>query len=79
MAPGRFDTDRVRFLDETRATADALTVEEVRHQAEARIPLGRYGATDEMGRVAAFLLSPAASYVTGAIVPVDGGMVRALP
>ena len=46
---------------------------------EARIPLGRYGATDEMGRVAAFLLSPAASYVTGAIVPVDGGMVRALP
>jgi 3-oxoacyl-[acyl-carrier protein] reductase len=79
VAPGRFATDRVRFLDETRATAEGLTVEEVRRQAEARIPLGRYGATDEMGRVAAFLLSPAASYVTGAIVPVDGGLVRALP
>ena len=44
-----------------------------------RIPLGRYGDPLELGRVGAFLLSPAASYVTGAIVPVDGGMIRALP
>ena len=43
------------------------------------IPLGRYGEIAEIGRVAAFLLSPAASFVTGAIVPVDGGMIRALP
>jgi 3-oxoacyl-[acyl-carrier protein] reductase len=79
VAPGRFDTDRVRQLDNTRSEAEGITVEEVRRQAEARIPLGRYGTTDEIGRVAAFLLSPAASYVTGAIVPVDGGLVRALP
>jgi 3-oxoacyl-[acyl-carrier protein] reductase len=79
VAPGRFATDRVRQLDTTRAESAGLSVEEVRRQTEARIPLGRYGDTVEIGRVAAFLLSPAASYVTGAIVPVDGGLVRALP
>lgn len=79
VAPGRFSTDRIRTLDAARASADGTSVEEVARQNEARIPLGRYGSTDEIGRVAAFLLSPAASYVTGAIVPVDGGMIRALP
>lgn len=79
VAPGRFATDRVRSLDGGRAEREGISVEEVKRQTEARIPLGRYGSTDEIGRVAAFLLSPAAAYVTGAIVPVDGGMVRALP
>jgi len=79
VAPGRFATDRVHQIDTTRAASSGLSIEEVRRQAQARIPLGRYGETAEIGRVIAFLLSPAASYVTGAIVPVDGGMVRALP
>ena len=79
VAPGRFATDRVRQLDTARAEASGISVEEARRQAEATIPLGRYGDTAEIGRVAAFLLSPAASYVTGAIVPVDGGLVSALP
>ena len=79
VAPGRFATDRVRQLDTSRARSSGLSLEEVQRQTEATIPLGRYGDTAEIGRVAAFLLSPAASYVTGAIVPVDGGLVSALP
>lgn len=79
LAPGRISTDRIAYLDDRRAKAANTTVAEIQRQMEARIPLGRYGDIAEIGRVGAFLLSPAASYVTGAIVPVDGGMVRALP
>jgi 3-oxoacyl-[acyl-carrier protein] reductase len=79
LAPGRFGTERIRQLDTTRAAAAGTTIEEIERQTIGRIPLGRYGDPDELGRVAAFLLSPAASYLTGVIVPVDGGMVRSLP
>lgn len=79
LAPGRIATDRIRFLDGKRAEAAGVTPEEISARSRATIPLGRYGDVSEIGRVGAFLLSPAASFVTGAIVPVDGGMVRALP
>jgi 3-oxoacyl-[acyl-carrier protein] reductase len=79
LAPGRIATDRIRFLDGKRAEADGVTPDEIARRTQERIPLHRYGDPLEIGRVGAFLLSPAASYVTGAIVPVDGGMVRALP
>lgn len=79
VAPGRFDTERVRSLDRDRAAAAGTSVEEVQAANRARIPLGRYGDAGELGRVAAFLLSPAASYVNGTVVPVDGGMIRSLP
>jgi 3-oxoacyl-[acyl-carrier protein] reductase len=79
LAPGRIATDRIAWLDGRRAEAEGMTVEEVEARSKAGIPLGRYGEPAEIGRVAAFLLSPAASFLTGAIVPVDGGMITALP
>jgi 3-oxoacyl-[acyl-carrier protein] reductase len=79
IAPGRVATPRIAQLDELRAAATGRSVAEITREQIGRIPLERYGDPLEVGRVAAFLLSPAASYVSGAIVPIDGGMIRALP
>jgi 3-oxoacyl-[acyl-carrier protein] reductase len=79
LAPGRIDTERVRFLDEARAERTGSTAGAVREDNAALVPLGRYGEPAELGRVAAFLLSPAASYVSGAAIQVDGAYVRAVP
>ena len=79
LAPGRLATDRIAQIDAAQAERTGMPVDEIERQMIARIPLGRYGDPIELGRLATFLLSPAASYVTGAIVPVDGGMIRALP
>jgi 3-oxoacyl-[acyl-carrier protein] reductase len=51
---------------------------EVRARRSESIPLRRYGEPEEFGRAAAFLLSPAASYITGAMIPVDGGAIRSI-
>nr|WSW69989.1 SDR family oxidoreductase [Streptomyces sp. NBC_00995] len=71
VLPARIDTDRVRELDALSGDAAAS-----RAANEAAIPLRRYGTPEEFGRTAAFLLSPAASYLTGIMVPVDGGSRR---
>ncbi|MER5553858.1 SDR family oxidoreductase [Streptomyces sp. NPDC002793] len=68
VLPSRIDTDRVRELDALSGDAEAS-----RTANEAHIPLRRYGTPEEFGKTAAFLLSPAASYLTGIMVPVDGG------
>lgn len=71
LLPGRIATDRMTYLDE-RSTP------EQRAAALAAIPLGRPGDPAEFGRVAAFVLSPAASYLTGTMIPVDGGALPGL-
>ncbi|MCW7944706.1 oxidoreductase [Streptomyces hygroscopicus] len=68
LLPARIDTDRVRELDALSADPEAT-----RSANEFRIPLRRYGTPEEFGRTAAFMLSPAASYLTGVMLPVDGG------
>ena len=79
LMPGRFDTDRIRWLDQDRAKVAGITVEEQKANASQQIPLGRYGDPVEFGRVGAFLLSPAASYVSGVALQADGALVTAIP
>jgi len=73
LLPVRIATDRVRELDALRGDPD-----EVRARLSEHIPLRRYGEQDEFGRAAAFVLSPAASYITGAMIPVDGGAISSI-
>ena len=73
VLPGRIATDRMQQLDD--ASGDA---EESRRRNSVNIPLGRYGEPEEFGRVAAFITSPAASYISGSVITVDGGATRSL-
>ena len=76
LIPGRIETDRLRQLDDISAKRAGISPEEQHKRAAATIPLGRYGRPDEFGRTAAFLLSDAAAYITGASIQVDGGLIR---
>jgi 3-oxoacyl-[acyl-carrier protein] reductase len=73
VLPGRIETDRLRALEGTGPDA-----ERAREASLAAIPLGRYGRPEEFGAVAAFVTSPVASYLSGSVVTVDGGVTRAL-
>lgn len=75
IVPGRIDTGRVRSLDAAKAKREGRTVEAVMAASAASIPVGRYGRPEEYAAAATFLASEAASYITGTMLRVDGGLV----
>lgn len=76
LVPGRIDTDRVRSLDQIGANKGQISVADQKAKNEGAIPWGRYGTIQEFGKAGAFLLSDAASYITGETLIVDGGAMR---
>src|SRR6202140_2640766 len=75
IVPGRIATDRIRFLDEAKAKREGRTVEAVSAESTGSIPVGRYGSPEEYADTVAFLASTRASYITGSIIRIDGGLI----
>jgi 3-oxoacyl-[acyl-carrier protein] reductase len=78
ILPGRIASDRAISLDAGQAKREGTTAEIVRERSQKSIPAGRYGTAEEFGSVAAFLSSAKASYVTGAQIRVDGGLISSM-
>jgi 3-oxoacyl-[acyl-carrier protein] reductase len=76
LVPGRIDTERVRLTDAAIAEKEGLPIEKVQARSYAAIPMGRYGLPEDMGAAAAFICSTKAGYMTGAMLRIDGGIVR---
>ncbi len=74
ILPGRIRTDRAAQLEEARAKREQRPIEEIRRARIAEIPAGRYGEAGEVADLVAFLASDRAAYISGALIPIDGGM-----
>jgi 3-oxoacyl-[acyl-carrier protein] reductase len=78
VLPGRIATGRITFLDEQKAKRENRPVEEVTAESTASIPVGRYGRPQEYGDTVAFLASQRASYITGSVIRIDGGLIQSI-
>lgn len=78
VLPGRIATPRITYLDQRRAEREGRKLEEVMAESTASIPVGRYGEPAEYGAVVAFLASARASYITGSVIRVDGGLIASI-
>jgi 3-oxoacyl-[acyl-carrier protein] reductase len=76
IVPGLFGTERLKELDLVNSREWRMTVEEVQKINFSNIPMARYGNPDEFGKAATFLLSDAASYITGETFIIDGGKTK---
>lgn len=78
VMPGRIATKRITFLDEKKAEREGRSVEDVRAQSLASIPMGRYGDPEEYADMVTFLASERASYITGSQIRIDGGYIASI-
>jgi 3-oxoacyl-[acyl-carrier protein] reductase len=76
ILPGMFDTDRIRGNIERMATLKNLDTETIRQERINSVPAKRFGEAEEFGKVAAFLASAHAGYITGQNILIDGGAFR---
>lgn len=78
VLPGRIATPRITFLDEQKAKRENRTIEDITSESTNAIPLGRYGDPKEYGDTVAFLASAPASYITGSVIRIDGGLITSI-
>lgn len=78
VLPGRIATQRIVYLDEQKANREGRRVEDVTRESTGAIPVGRYGNPEEYGDAVAFLASSRASYITGSVIRIDGGLINSI-
>jgi 3-oxoacyl-[acyl-carrier protein] reductase len=78
VLPGRIATDRIHFLDQAKAKRENIPISSVIAASTSSIPAARYGKPEEYGDVVTFLASARASYVTGSVIRVDGGLIASI-